>query len=226
VDRRILLALSCTLLLMGGMAVATGFAVRHMLAEAPEPELAPAAPEPEEPALEVEETPEVAPEEAPEPAGDTGETPEVPTTGESSPFVATPRKTRPQTSKPPAKKKKKKRCPNYSGVTKHSPTRYTLSNGFVERYIRDMDRASRQGSASWATSRSGKKVGLRLTRVACAPRAAGFKRRDVVYEVDGRDITSLTAAWASYRSVKKAGSFKVKLRRGGENMVIRYSVKK
>ena len=59
--------------------------------------------------------------------------------------------------------RKKKKAPNNaecasrlaSGVQPEGGGRYTISRGFFDKYLMDLDRAQKQGSAGWANSSSG-----------------------------------------------------------------------
>lgn len=116
-------------------------------------------------------------------------------------------------------------CSGITGVTQNSATSYTLTDTFVDKYIRDTGTAQTQGSAGWKTNKAGEKIGFRVRKLRCAPRMAGIQNKDVIQSINGRELTNIGAAWAAYRDVTKGGSFTVKLRRGGQPMTLRYDVR-
>ena len=116
-------------------------------------------------------------------------------------------------------------CSGITGVTQNSATSYTLTDTFVDKYIRDTGTAQTQGSAGWKTNKAGEKIGFRVRKLRCAPRVAGIQNKDVIQSINGRELTNIGAAWAAYREVTKGGSFTVKLRRGGQPMTLRYDVR-
>lgn len=111
-----------------------------------------------------------------------------------------------------------------SGVTRHSATHFTLSQSFVDTYIRDQGKAQQQGTAGWRKNKKKKTVGLRVSGLKCAPKVAGLKNGDVIRAVDGRELTSSTAAIMAYNSALNSKRFVVELRRDGAAMTIRYDV--
>ncbi|MFT4975391.1 MAG: C-terminal processing protease CtpA/Prc [Myxococcota bacterium] len=110
------------------------------------------------------------------------------------------------------------------GVTRHSSTRYTLSQSFMDRYVRDQQRASKQGSSSWRKNKKKKVVGARVRNLLCAPQVAGLQSNDIIKEVNGQPMTSTVAAMSAYETIKKASRFTVKLRRNDQPLTIVYTV--
>lgn len=110
------------------------------------------------------------------------------------------------------------------GVTRHSSTRYTLSQGFMDKYVRNQSRAQKQGSASWRRNKKKDVVGVRLRSLSCAPQVAGLQNNDVIKEINGRAITSSASALSAYSDVSSASRFTVKLRRDKSSMTISYTV--
>ncbi|MFT4974542.1 MAG: hypothetical protein ACI8S6_000425 [Myxococcota bacterium] len=116
-------------------------------------------------------------------------------------------------------------CDQISGVTRHSESRYTLSQAFVDRYIRDQGQAQQQGGASWKKNKQRETVGIRLRSLRCAPRTAGLKNNDIIKSINGRAVTSTAGALLAYSDLKRSDSFSVKLRRSGKTMTIQYTVR-
>ena len=110
------------------------------------------------------------------------------------------------------------------GVTRHSSTRYTLSEAYMDRYVRDQQRASNQGSGSWRKNKKKKTVGARIRNLRCAPQVAGLQDGDILKEVNGQPLTSTVAALSAYETVKSADRFTVKLRRNNQPLTIQYTV--
>jgi type II secretory pathway component PulC len=111
-----------------------------------------------------------------------------------------------------------------AGVTRHSSSRYTLSRNFINRYIRDQDRAQRQGSAGWRKNRQQDIVGIRVRNLRCAPQTAGLQNNDVIKTINGRSMTGITSVLAAYSEIKRGNNFTVKVRRDGQPLTIQYLV--
>lgn len=120
--------------------------------------------------------------------------------------------------------KTKQTCGKVPGIYKHSSTHYTLTQAFVDKYIKDMKVGQQQGSAGWSTDSNGKRRGVRLKRLKCAPREAGLRNKDTVASIAGTQVTTTAAALLAYKTVKSADSFEIKLYRKGTPMTIRYDV--
>lgn len=140
-----------------------------------------------------------------------------------------PRRTAPATTPEPETESEPSREPpsgscDTAGVTRHSASRYTLSRGFINRYIRDQDRAQRQGSAGWRKNRQQDVVGVRIRNLRCAPRTAGLQNNDVIKAINGRSMTSITAVLTAYAELKRGNDFTVKVRRDNQPLVIQYTV--
>ena len=116
-------------------------------------------------------------------------------------------------------------CSHIKGVTRISSTRYEVTDAFVDKYLRDADRAQRQGKGYWHEDKSGDVDGVKIKSLKCAPLVAGLQNKDIVHELNGKKITGVLNAWSAYKKAKKADTIKIKLRRSGEKMTIRYDVK-
>jgi len=116
-------------------------------------------------------------------------------------------------------------CSHIKGVTRISSTRYEVTDAFVDKYLRDSDRAQRQGKGYWHEDKSGDVDGVKIKSLKCAPVVAGLQNKDIIHEVNGKEITGVLNAWSAYKKAKKADTIKIKLRRSGEKMTIRYDVK-
>jgi hypothetical protein len=111
------------------------------------------------------------------------------------------------------------------GVTQIDSTHYILSRAFVNKYIRDSERAQKQGYATWANDKGGDRAGVRLKQLRCAPRTAGLRNGDVVRSVNGKSVTSTLDAWAVYREVQSASRYTVVIKRKGSPLTLHYEVR-
>ncbi|MEL6342335.1 MAG: hypothetical protein AAFV53_04335 [Myxococcota bacterium] len=116
------------------------------------------------------------------------------------------------------------RCQDVPGVVRHSATKYTLQKSFLDRFVFDQQQAQQLGWAGWRTNKRGQKVGVRVRRLKCPPIAAGLQNKDVIKEVNGRPITSMTSAFAAYRDVKNRDRITVKVRRARKNVILQYTL--
>jgi S1-C subfamily serine protease len=126
---------------------------------------------------------------------------------------------------PPKKKKKKSQCtPNGKGIKQLGPHKWRVKRSVIERYTSNMKAAERLASVKWAKNKSGKNIGVRLSRVPCKSplRAAGLRSKDLILTVSGQKVTGVAQGLRVWASVRRDDSFTVKIRRKGGTTVHRY----
>lgn len=106
----------------------------------------------------------------------------------------------------------------------NSKTSVTLSEAFLDTYVRDLSKGQQQGWAGWAKDSGGKRMGVRVKSLRCAPRTAGLRNKDIVTSIGGHKIVTTANAYLAYNKVKKGEDFDIELVRKGQPLTIRYTV--
>ena len=105
-------------------------------------------------------------------------------------------------------------------VSQEGPGRYVLAPGPAEAPPDD------GGRALLHPGPDGRIAGYRLSDMGpgALPARMGLRNGDVVHTVDGRPLTSLTAAVAAWHAVRDAPTFQVEVTRDGQRRTLHYRV--
>ena len=126
-----------------------------------------------------------------------------------------------------ARPKRSRKCLDHDpGIVKTGSNRYTVDRSVIAPYA-SPQKAEELAWTAWHTDAEGEVDGFVVKRMRCGSllRQAGFKNGDVVLAVNGNPITTLLQGFNTWRKVRKADTFRVKVqRKSGEVDVLRFTL--
>lgn len=147
----------------------------------------------------------------------------------SSPTTARTPRSSARTTSPRAERSRSagrgRHCMAYTDhIRELGATRWEVDQGFARQYTRDLGRLQTlAGVRRWEAPGL---EGYRIVRIRCGSplHQGGLRKGDIVHSVNGMPVTSSVKAAIAFARLRNKTRFRVVLTRGGERMVLRYSV--
>ena len=134
--------------------------------------------------------------------------------------------------KGPAKKgggkgSKKQKCVDPTpGISQVGDNEYSIERQIILDLANDLDKASKLAWTAWAYNDKGKTIGFTVKKIRCGSilDQAGLQNGDIIHEINGKNVTSITQAFGAWRKVRKKDLVRVKITRKGQKMELRYHI--
>ncbi len=112
-------------------------------------------------------------------------------------------------------------------VVKVGENAYEIDGEVLDRYLSDLEAISRMGRALLHRGPDGEFDGYRLSAIRRNTIAdkLGIRNGDIVHSVNGKPLTSMTAAMEAYNTMQNEKSFTFEITRRGQRMTMQYTVK-
>lgn len=131
------------------------------------------------------------------------------------------------TKKGGGKGSKKQKCVDPTpGIATVGENEYSIERQIILDLANDLDKASRLAWTAWAYNEKGKTIGFTVKKIRCGSilDQAGLQNGDIIHEINGKNVTSITQAFGAWRKVRKKDLVRVKITRKGEKMELRYHI--
>lgn len=122
---------------------------------------------------------------------------------------------------------KKPKCVDPTpGIAQVGENEYSVERQIILDLANDLERASKLAWTGWAYNEKGKTIGFTVKKIRCGSilDQVGLKNGDIIHEINGKNVTSITQAFGAWRKVRKKDMVRVKITRKGEKMELRYHV--
>ena len=122
---------------------------------------------------------------------------------------------------------KKQKCVDPTpGIALVGDNEYSVDRQIILDLANDLERASHLAWTGWAYNDKGKTIGFTVKKIRCGSilDQVGLKNGDIIHEINGKNVTSITQAFGAWRKVCKKDLVRVKITRKGEKMEMRYHV--
>lgn len=122
------------------------------------------------------------------------------------------------------KGKAQKCLPDNPDIKHVKDHRYRVKQGLVDYYVNHLGKAQKMADTYWRTNKSGEVIGFRVRRIRCGNDLyqLGFRNRDIVMAVNDIPVTTIPGAISAYLKLRKNRVLRVKVRRKGQDIVLRY----
>lgn len=131
------------------------------------------------------------------------------------------------TKKGGGKGSKKPKCVDPTpGIAEVGENEFSIERDIIMDLANDLDKAAKLAYTAWAYNDKGKTVGFTVKRIKCGSilDQAGLENGDIIHEINGKNVTSITAAFGAWRKVRKKDLVRVKITRKGQKMELRYHI--
>lgn len=122
---------------------------------------------------------------------------------------------------------KGQKCLEPTGMVERvAADRYEVQQALMDKYVKDLDEASKLAIVAWARDEAGTIIGFKVRRIRCGSplHEAGFRNGDVVLAVNGRTIDNIPEAVKAYMKLRRKDTFRVEVQRGAQRVKLNYTL--